>query len=78
VETTLTSMSAIRVWAERFPLTLELYGDDSLIFTKTVTSEEIFRVSCPDKHRKWSARIIGDSYVNGIFIASTVEELKNG
>lgn len=68
------SMSAAKVIAERYPLTLEIYANDVLIQTKTVTSSDPFRIAAV-RARKWAVRISGDSYVEGVFLANDMAEL---
>jgi hypothetical protein len=63
------------VVAERYPVTFELYVDESLKFTKTVNNRSAFRLPSGYRGRKWQSRISGDSYVYGVFIASSIEEL---
>jgi hypothetical protein len=67
------SFAAARVWCERYPVTFELYIDETLNFTKVVSSDEPFRLPAK-RGRKFSARISGDSYVNGVFMASSMSE----
>ena len=75
VQTEPINFSVARVWAKRYPITFQLYGDDALVHTQTVTSQEPFRLPSGYRSRKWAARITGDSYINGIFLATSVQEL---
>ena len=75
VQTEPINFSVARVWAKRYPLTFELYGDDALVHTQTVETQEPFRLPSGYRSRKWAARITGDSYINGIFLATSVQEL---
>lgn len=70
-----TSFSAAMVLAERYPVTFELYVDERLSHTKTVSDNMPFRLPSGFRGRKWQARLSGDSYVYGAFIAGSVEEL---
>lgn len=75
VQTEPINFSVARVWAKRYPFTFQLYADDAVAHTQTVTSEEPFRLPSGYRSRKWAARITGDTYVNGIFLATSVKEL---
>lgn len=75
VQTEPINFSVARVWAKRYPLTFQLYGDDAVTHTQTVTSQEPFRLPSGYRSRKWAVRITGDTYVNGIFLATSVQEL---
>ena len=69
------TFAAARVQAERYPVTFELYVDETLKHTKVVANNLAFRLPAGFLGRKWQVRISGDSYVNGVFIASSLEEL---
>jgi hypothetical protein len=75
VQTEPINLAIARVLAKRYPFTLQLYADDILKHTQTVTSQEPFRLPGGYRARKWAARITGDTYVNGIFLATSVQEL---
>jgi hypothetical protein len=75
IQTEPVNMSIARVWAKRYPVTFQLYADDTLQHTQTVTSQEPFRLPSGYRARKWAARISGDSYVNAILLATSVGEL---
>ena len=76
VQTEPISFSVARVWAKRYPLSFQLYADDTLKHTQTVASQEPFRLSSGYRARRWSVRITGDTYVNGIYLATSVGELR--
>lgn len=70
-----TNFGAARVWADRYPVTFQLYADGVLRHTETVDSEDPFRLPGGFRARKWAVRLSGDSYVNGVFLANSLEEL---
>ncbi|MDP1774268.1 MAG: hypothetical protein Q8L15_18525 [Methylobacter sp.] len=76
VETVPMNLACARVWADRYPLTLELYADNELVHTEYVLSEDAFRLPSGFRARKWVARVTGDTHVNGIFLANSAAELR--
>jgi hypothetical protein len=71
-----TTFSAARIYAKQYPLTFELYVDGTLKHTETVANDNVFRLPAGFRGCEWQARVSGDSYVNGIFIAQSVSELQ--
>lgn len=69
------NMAVARVWADRYPITFQLYADNALKLTKTVTSNEPFRLPSGYRARQWQSRITGDSDINAIILATSAMEL---
>lgn len=74
-ETPPMTFTVCRVDAKRYPLTFTLYTDDQLRHTQTVNNNRPFRLPSGYKARVFSAKIEGDSIVQGVFLATTVNEL---
>src|SRR6056300_1251662 len=66
--------SAAQVEAESYPVTLKIYGDGTLIQTKSVTSRDPFRVPA-GKYRDWQLRVEGTAEVFSIALATSPSEL---
>lgn len=69
------SWTSAKVLARRYPVTLDLYADDALVWSTVVISKFAFRLP-PVSAREWALRVRGDSIVDGLFIADSVEELE--
>jgi hypothetical protein len=68
--------SAARVDAKRYPVTVKVYGDGKLTGTYSVANSSVFRLNAGYRARQWAVEISGDSIVQGVFMATSVEELK--
>jgi hypothetical protein len=69
------TFAAARVWADRYPVTFQLYADEVLKHTKTVSSVEPFRLPSGFRAREWSPRVYGDSDINAIYLSTSMMEL---
>jgi len=76
IQTPPTCFSVARVWADRYPVTFELFADENRKYIKTVNNDSPFRLPGGYKGRLWQTRLSGDSYVNGVFLANAMSELK--
>lgn len=70
------SFAAGQVFADSYPLTVKVYADGALHHTQTVTSESPFRLPATALCSKWEAEITGNVSVNCVFLAETVQELR--
>lgn len=70
-----TSYAIARVDAASYPVTFELYGDDTLRHTQYVASKEAFRLPAGFMSRRWAIRILGTARVEGVFLANAAVEL---
>jgi hypothetical protein len=64
-----------KVWSDRYPLTLQLYADDVLKMTKTVTDSNAFYLPSGYRARRWNIRVTGDAHIKSVIIANTMSEL---
>jgi hypothetical protein len=71
-----THFSVGKVRAERYPFTFQLYADNVLKHTQTVTSERAFRLPSGYMATEWAVRLSGDSTINSITLAESMSELK--
>lgn len=69
-----TGYSVGQVEAEAYPVTLKIYGDGTLIQTKSVTSRDPFRIPA-GKYRDWQLRVEGTAEVFSVAIATSPSEL---
>jgi len=72
------SFTIAKVRAERYPVTFELYAEDTLKYTKIVTSDATFRLPGGYRSREWQVRLSGDSIINNVALASSAVELLSG
>jgi hypothetical protein len=70
------NMAAARIDAKRYPTTVKFYGDKKLIFTKEVYDGKIFKLPSGYKARQWQVEISGAGLVQGVFMATSVKELR--
>lgn len=75
-ETFPTTFTAAKVDADAFPVTFKLYADGVLKHTQSVTSDNPFRLPGGYRARTWVVRIETTQIVHGVFLASTVAELR--
>lgn len=70
------NMAAARVDAKRYPVWLKIYGDGQLVATQYVTNQEVFRLPSGYRARQWQIEVTGDAIVQGVFVATSIRELK--
>ena len=73
----LANMAHGRVFAEEYPLTFRLFGDDVLRHTRTVASKKPFTLPAGYKANSWYVEVEGGVEVEMVEIAETVEEIRN-
>jgi hypothetical protein len=71
-----THFAVGKIRAKRYPLTFQLYADNVLKYTKTVTSSAAFRLPGGYRAVKWAVRLSGDSIVDSITLAESMLELR--
>jgi hypothetical protein len=69
------NFSVAQVRAAAYPVTLRVYADGALKFTKSVSSEAHFRLPSGFKALDWYVEIEGTSDVTEFFMATSVAEL---
>lgn len=75
-ETAPATFACAKVWAERYPFIFQLYADNELVHTEYVESIDPFRLPSGYRARKVAPRITGNTIVNGIFLATSMSELR--
>jgi len=53
-------------------VTLNLYIDDTLTFTKAVSSEDVFRVSSPARGNKFKITLTGKATVDRVILGASI------
>jgi len=71
------SFSCAQVESETYPMTLRVYADNSLLFTKTVASRNPFRLPAT-VGRDWELELEGSGEVFSLSMATSMTELANG
>lgn len=70
------NFAAGAVDASAYPVTLKGYGDGALMFTKTVTDDNPFRLPDVARKRDWQLEVSGTNEVTRIRVAASMRELK--
>ena len=73
----LANMAHGRVFAEDYPVTFRLYGDNALRHTRTVANKNPFTMPSGYKANSWYIELEGGGNVEMAEIAETIEELRN-
>lgn len=71
------NMSVAAVDASSYPVTLRVYADDQLRFTKTVSSSVAFTLPSGYRASNWQFEIETQSDVNRLRVATSMSELKS-
>lgn len=70
------NMAVGQVIASAYPVTMKIYADGVLKQTKTVTSQDIFRLTGGFRARDWAFELSGSSTITEASISTSVEELR--
>lgn len=70
------TLAAMRVMADTYPVTLNVYGDGRLLATRSVTSRKVFKPNIRRKPQVLEFELLGDKPVNEIQAGSSVAEFK--
>ncbi|MCB0628062.1 MAG: hypothetical protein KDC43_30065 [Saprospiraceae bacterium] len=73
--TQILNVDSARVDARAYPVTFRLYVYGELKHTQTVTSREPFRLPSGYLARDWSVEIEGSTTVDGVFLATDIDDL---
>lgn len=69
--------TAARVLADSYTnITINIYADNSLYHTKTVTNKQPFRLPRDGRHRVWQIEVISTDNIREIAISETITELQ--
>ena len=73
----LNDVGAAPTYAGDKSLTLEVYTDNTLVFTKTITNERPFRIGQNRQGREWEFKITGNvSRLQQLDFATSMQELR--
>lgn len=70
------TLTAAKVIADGYPLVVQFYTDGSLRLTRQVTSRDAFRLPSGFECEEIEARVVGTSRVNKVFLAESMDELR--
>lgn len=70
---------AARVIADSYiNVTLKVYADDELLYSKIVTDKKAFRLPNHSEKNDWQIEVIATDVVRGLFVGETMYEVMNG
>jgi len=72
------ALKVIKVIADAYPVTVNVWADDVLKATKTITSKNVHRLPGGFEAEKWEFEISGTAVVKRITLATTPSEIANG
>lgn len=70
------NFSKAQVLASSYPLTMKVYGDGALRFTKTVQNGGIFHLPGGYRALDWSVELVGTPEVTQVSVATSAEEIR--
>ena len=71
-----TNMMVGQVFATAYPITMKIYSGGVLKHTQTVANDNPFKLPSGFKGKEWEVEVSGTNDVNIIYLATSVEELK--
>jgi hypothetical protein len=71
------NMAAARVDSLKYPVTIQIYGNNQLVYTGIVADQNPFKLPGGYRARQWRIYITGNGLVQGIFLATSISELRN-
>jgi hypothetical protein len=71
------NLAAARVDCKVYPVTFQLYANGVLKHTSLVSDQNPFRLPGGYRARQWRAYVTGNAIVQGIFLATSIDELRS-